>query len=65
MDKLKEILFETALTERDELIWMMQHGDESAEKIEEQRSRFKTAYGIIEQAGLEIEYADWLEEKMK
>ena len=65
MDKLKEILFETALTERDELVWMMQHSDENAEKIEEQRARFKTAYGIIEQAGLEIEYADWLEEKMK
>ena len=65
MDKLKEILFETALTERDELIWMMQHAEESAEKIEAQRARFKTAYGIIEQAGLEIEYADWLEEKMK
>ena len=65
MEKLKEILFETALTERDELVWMMQHRDESAEKIEEQRARFKTAYGIIEQAGLEIEYADWLEEKMK
>ena len=65
MDKLKEILFETALTARDELVWMMQHSDESAEKIEEQRARFKTAYGIIEQAGLEIEYADWLEEKMK
>jgi len=65
MEKLKEILFETALTERDELVWMMQHSDESAEKIEEQRARFKTAYGIIEQAGLEIEYADWLEEKKK
>ena len=65
MDKLKEILFETTLTERDELIWMMQHAEESAEKIELQRARFKTAYGIIEQAGLEIEYADWLEEKMK
>ena len=65
MDKLKEILFETTLTERDELIWMMQHAEESAEKIEAQRARFKTAYGIIEQAGLEIEYADWLEEKMK
>ena len=65
MDKLKEILFETTLTERDELVWMMQHAEESAEKIEAQRARFKTAYGIIEQAGLEIEYADWLEEKMK
>lgn len=65
MDKLKEILFETTLTERDELIWMMQHAEESAEKIELQRARFKTAYGIIEQAGLEFEYADWLEEKMK
>ena len=65
MDKLKEILFETTLTERDELIWMMQHAEESAEKIELQRARFKTAYGIIEQAGLELEYADWLEEKMK
>ena len=65
MDKLKEILFETTLTERDELIWMMQHAEESAEKIEAQRARFKTAYGIIEQAGLELEYADWLEEKMK
>ena len=40
MEKLKEILFETALTERDELVWMMQHSDESAEKIEEQRARF-------------------------
>ena len=65
MDKLKVILFETTLTERDELIWMMQHAEESAEKIELQRARFKTAYGIIEQAGLEFEYADWLEEKMK
>ena len=65
MDKLKEILFETTLTERDELVWMMQHAEESAEKIEAQRARFKTAYGIIEQAGLEFEYADWLEEKMK
>ena len=65
MDKLKEILFETTLTERDELIWMMQHAEESAEKIELQRARFKTACGIIEQAGLEFEYADWLEEKMK
>ena len=65
MDKLKVILFETTLTERDELIWMMQHAEESAEKIELQRARFKTAYGIIEQAGLELEYADWLEEKMK
>jgi len=65
MEKLREILFETALTERDELVWMMQHSDESAEKIEEQRARFKTAYGIIEQAGLEFEYADWLEEKTK
>lgn len=65
MDKLKEILFETTLTEHDELIWMMQHAEESAEKIELQRARFKTAYGIIEQAGLEFEYADWLEEKMK
>ena len=65
MDKLKVILFETTLTERDELVWMMQHAEESAEKIELQRARFKTAYGIIEQAGLEFEYADWLEEKMK
>jgi len=65
MEQLKEILFETAMTERDNLIWMMQHGDESAEKIEIQRAKFKTAYGIIEQAGLELEYADWLEEKTK
>ena len=65
MDKLQEILFETTRTERDELVWMMQHAEESAEKIEAQRARFKTAYGIIEQAGLEIEYTDWLEEKMK
>ena len=65
MDKLMQILFETTRTEYDELIWMMQHSDESAEKIEEQRARFKTAYGIIEQAGLEFEYADWLEEKTK
>jgi len=65
MEKLKEILFEVALTERDELVWMMQHAEESAEKIEIQRAKFKTAYGIIEQAGLEFEYADWLEEKMK
>ena len=65
MDKLKEILFETTLTERDELVWMMQHAEESAEKIEAQRARFKTAYGIIEQAELESEYADWLEEKAR
>ena len=65
MEKLKQVLFETTVTERDELIWMMQHAEESAEKIELQRARFKTAYGIIEQAGLELEYADWLEEKMK
>jgi hypothetical protein len=65
MDKLKEILFETALTERDELIWMMQHSDESAEKIEAQRARFKTAYGIIEQADLEAEYEVWVEESSK
>ena len=63
MDKLKEILFETALTERDELVWMMQHAEESAEKIEAQRARFKTAYGIIEQADLEAEYQAWVEEK--
>jgi hypothetical protein len=44
---------------------MMQHSDESAGMIEEQRARFKTAYGIIEKAGLEFEYADWLEEKTK
>ena len=61
MDKLKEILFETTVTERDELIWMMQHSEESAERIEAQRAKFTTAYGIIEQAGLESEYADWLE----
>ena len=65
MDKLKEILFETALTERDELIWMMQHAEESAEKIEAQRARFKTAYGIIEQADLEAEYEAWVEESNK
>ena len=63
MDKLKEILFESTLTERDELIWMMQHSEESAEKIEAKRARFTTAYGLIERAGLETEYADWLEEK--
>ena len=65
MDKLKEILFETTLTERDELIWMMQHSEESAEKIEAQRARFTTAYGLIERAELETEYADWLEEKSR
>ena len=65
MEKLKEILFETTMTERDELIWMMQHGDENAEKIEAQRARFTTAYGIIEQAALESDYADWLEAKNK
>jgi len=65
MEQLKEILFDTTATERDNLIWMMQHGDENAEKIEAQRARFTTAYGIIEQAGLEYEYADWLEEKAK
>ena len=63
MDKLKEILFETTLMERDELIWMMQHSEENAEKIEVQRARFTTAYGIIEKADLESEYADWLEAK--
>ena len=63
MEKLKEILFEVALTERDELVWMMQHAEESAEKIEAQRARFKTAYGIIEQADLEAEYQAWVEEK--
>ena len=63
MEKLKEILFETTRTERDELLWMMQHGDEDAEKIEAQRARFTTACGIIEEAGLESEYADWLEVK--
>ena len=61
MDKLMQILFETTRTEYDELIWMMQHGDEATEKIEAQRARFTTAYGIIEQAGLEADYADWLE----
>ena len=65
MDKLKEILFETTMTERDNLIWMMQHSDESAEKIEAQRARFKTAYGIIEQADLEAEYEAWVEESNK
>ena len=65
MEKLKEILVETTLTERDELVWMMQHAEESAEKIEAQRAKFKTAYSIIEEAGLEFEYADWLEEKTK
>lgn len=65
MDKLKEILFETTMTERDNLIWMMQHSNENAEKIEAQRARFTTAYGIIEQADLESEYADWLEAKCK
>lgn len=30
MDKLKGILFETTRTEYDELIWMMQHAEESA-----------------------------------
>jgi len=63
MDKLKELLFETTLTERDELIWMMQHSEESAEKIEAQRARFTTAYGLIERSGLETEYAEWLEAK--
>ena len=33
--------------------------------IEAQRARFTTAYGIIEQADLESEYADWLEAKCK
>ena len=47
MDKLKEILFETAMTERDNLIWMMQHGDESAEKIE--ALAYALATGGIEQ----------------
>jgi|GEM_PF-4734905 len=65
MEQLKEILFDTTATERDNLIWMMQHGDENAEKIEAQRARFTTAYGIIEQAELESEYADWLEEKAR
>ena len=65
MDKLKEILFESTLTERDELIWMMQHSEESTEKIEAQRARFTTAYGLIERAELETEYADWLEEKSR
>ena len=63
MDMLKELLFETTLTERDELIWMMQHSEESAEKIEAQRARFTTAYGLIERSGLETEYAEWLEAK--
>ena len=61
MDKLKQILFETTRTQYDELVWMMQHSDESAEKIEAQRARFKTAYGIIEQADLEAEYQAWVE----
>ena len=43
MDKLMQILFETTRTEYDELIWLMQHAEESAEKIEAQRARFKTA----------------------
>ena len=43
MDKLMQILFETTRTEYEELIWMMQHSEESAEKIEAQRARFKTA----------------------
>ena len=63
MDKLMQILFETTRTEYDELIWLMQHAEESAEKIEAQRARFKTAYGIIEQADLEAEYQAWVEEK--
>ena len=65
MDKLKEILFESTLTERDELIWMVQHSEESTEKIEAQWARFTTAYGLIERAELETEYADWLEEKSR
>lgn len=44
---------------------MMQHSEESAEKIEAQRARFTTAYGLIERAELETEYADWLEEKSR
>ena len=63
MDKLMQILFETTRTEYDELIWMMQHAEESAEKIEAQMARFKIAYGIIEQADLEDEYQAWVEEK--
>ena len=61
MDTLKEILFDTTATEREELLWMMQHDYESAEKINIQRACFTTAYAIIEQAGLESEYAAWLE----
>ena len=65
MDKLMQILFQTTRTEYDELIWLMQHAEESAEKIEAQRARFKTAYGIIEQADLEAEYEAWVEESNK
>jgi hypothetical protein len=46
-------------------VLMMQHAEESAEKIEAQRARFKTAYGIIEQADLEAEYEAWVEESNK
>jgi hypothetical protein len=60
-----QILFETTRTEYDELIWLMQHAEESAEKIEAQRARFKTAYGIIEQADIEAEYEAWAEESNK
>ena len=65
MDKLMQILFATTRTEHDELIWMMQHAEESAEKIEAQMARFKTAYGLIEQADLEAEYEVWVEESSK
>lgn len=58
MDGLKEMLFSTTMGEFDELVWMMEHGN-SAEEIEIQRARFKTAYCIIERADLENEYEAW------
>ena len=55
-------MIDSTIRESNNLHWFVMKC-QNAEKIEAQRARFTTAYGIIEKAGLESEYADWLETK--
>ena len=60
MEKLKEILFEHTMTERDNYLRAMEHEDERPDIMLRFQNRFQSAFEIVMNAGLEAEYEAWL-----
>ena len=60
MEKLKEILFEHTLTERENYLRAMEREDERSEPMLRFQNRFQSAFEVIMDAGLENEYQAWL-----